>query len=139
MTGERLRAPQAMNLRSLILISLMGSALAFGQDDEELIEREPIWKRARNAAERAIERGDFVRGQFVRPGDRCRLDVDLGQPVGELALERADHRVDLGAVESAHDQRAARPDESGDRRRRRHRLPADERYRRRPGGDRPGH
>ena len=48
-----------MKLRPLfLLISLMGSALVFGQDDDTTLTRDPIWTRARNAAEQAIERGD---------------------------------------------------------------------------------
>ena len=71
-----------MILRALIWIPLLGSALAFGQDAEELLEREPIWKRARNAAERAIERGEKAeaRGHLLealrwKPNDQIEREL----------------------------------------------------------------
>ncbi|MDE0892969.1 MAG: hypothetical protein OSB14_12360, partial [Planctomycetota bacterium] len=78
-----------MNLRSLILISLMGSTLAFGQDDEELVEREPIWKRARNAAERAIERGDSAEARVhLLETLRWKPSTEIERELLELLLEQ---------------------------------------------------
>ena len=78
-----------MNLRYLILISLMGSALAFGQDDEELIEREPIWKRARNAAERAIERGDSAEARVhLLEALRWKPSTEIESELLELLIEQ---------------------------------------------------
>jgi hypothetical protein len=78
-----------MNLRYLILIPLMGSALAFGQDDEELIEREPIWKRARNAAERAIERGDSAEARVhLLEALRWKPSTEIESELLELLIEQ---------------------------------------------------
>jgi hypothetical protein len=78
-----------MNLRSLILISLMGSALAFGQDDEELVNREPIWKRARNAAERAIERGDSAEARVhLLEALRWKPNTEVERELIDLLIEQ---------------------------------------------------
>ncbi len=52
--------------RTWMLVPLLGGALAFGQDEEKS-SKEPIWRRAMNAAERSIERGDKkgARGHLV--------------------------------------------------------------------------
>ena len=52
-----------MTLRSLMIVPLLGAALAFGQDEEGKSSKEPIWRRAMNAAERSIERGDKKRAR----------------------------------------------------------------------------
>ena len=60
-----------MTLRSLIIVPLLGAALAFGQDEEGKSSKEPIWRRAMNAAERSIERGD-KKGAGTLRGVLCR-------------------------------------------------------------------
>ena len=74
-----------MDLRSLMLIPLLGGALAFGQDEDDFVSREPIWRRAQKAAERSIEQGDKV-------GARKHLIEALrwkpGRSIEGLLLER---------------------------------------------------
>ena len=79
-----------MKLRPLLLlISLMGSTLVFGQDDDATLTRDPIWTRARNAAERAIERGDRDEARVhLLEALRWKPGVEIERELINLLLEQ---------------------------------------------------